>query len=226
MKRLITVITLALSLIVIGHPANDTTALAQSTSTYQVNITNLVPMQLFTPVLVATHNSSTAMFLPGTPASPELQALAETGNVAPLAALLNGDTNVMDVQDSGGLHGPGNTGGVFVTGSDTFNRLSLAAMLIPTNDAFVGLNTTLPADGKTKVVYAFAYDAGTEVNDERCASIPGPSYPECGGPGAGGAPGGGEGTIVIHSGIRGDGDFGRNRDWKNPVARITIRKVS
>ncbi len=226
MKRLITVITLALSLIVIGHPANDTTALAQSTGTYQVNITNLVPMQLFTPVLVATHNSSTTMFLPGTAASPELQALAETGDIAPLAALLNADTNVMDVQDSGGLHGPGNTGGVFVTGSGTFNRLSLAAMLIPTNDAFVGLNTTLPADGETKVVYAFAYDAGTEVNDERCASIPGPSYPECGGPGSGGAPGGGEGMIVIHSGIRGDGDFGRNRDWKNPVARITIRKVS
>ncbi len=226
MKRLTTVITLALSLIVIGHPANDTTALAQSTGTYQVNITNLVPMQLFTPVLVATHNSSTTMFLPGTPASSELQTLAETGNVAPLAALLSGDTNVMDVPDSGGLHGPGNTGGVFVTGSDTFNRLSLAAMLIPTNDAFVGLNTTLPADGETKVVYAFAYDAGTEVNDERCASIPGQSYPECGGPGSGGAPGGGEGMIVIHSGIRGDGDFGRNRDWKNPVARITIRKIS
>ena len=114
--------------------------------------------------------------------------MAEGGNVAPLTALLNSDTNVMDVQNSDGLHGPGNTGGVHVTGSDTFNRLSLATMLIPTNDAFVGLNTTLPADGETKVVYAYAYDAGTEVNDERCASIPGPDYPECGGPGTGGAP--------------------------------------
>ena len=226
MKRLIAVVTLALSLIVIGHLASDTTTLAQSTSTYQVNITNLVPAQIFTPVLVATHNSSATIFTVGTPASSALQVLAEGGDVAPLTALLNGDTNVMDVQDSGGLHGPGNTGGVVVTGSDTFNRVSLAAMLIPTNDAFVGLNTTLPADGEIKVVYAFAYDAGTEVNDERCASIPGPSYPECGGPGTGGAPGGGEGMILIHSGIRGHGDFGRSRDWKNPVARIVIQKVS
>ena len=32
--------------------------------------------------------------------------------------------------------------------------------------------------------------------------------------------------VLIHSGIRGDGDFWKYRDWKNPVARITIRKVS
>ena len=222
MHKLTTVIGLALSLILIGPIA----ALAQSTGTYQMYITNLVPAQVFTPVLVATHNSSATIFTLGTAASSEFQTLAESGNVAPLTALLNSDTNVMDVQSSGGMHGPGNTGGALVTGSDTFNRLSLAAMLIPTNDAFVGLNTTLPADGETKVVYAYAYDAGTEVNDELCASIPGPDYPECGGAGTGGAPGGGEGMVLIHSGIRGDGDFGRNRDWKNPVARITIRKVS
>ena len=224
MKRLITAITLTLSLSLMA--IGPTAALAQSTGTYQVNITNLVPAQIFTPVLVATHNSSATLFTPGIPASAELGTLAETGNVTPLTTLLNADTNVMDVQNSGGLHGPGNTGGVVVTGSDTFNRLSLAAMLIPTNDAFVGLSTTLPAAGEIKVLYAYAYDAGTEVNDERCASIPGPSYPECGGPGTGGAPGGGEGMVLIHSGIRGDGDFGRSCDWKNPVARITIRKVS
>ena len=222
MQNLTIVVGLALSLIVIG----PTSVPAQSTGTYQVNITNLVPAQVFTPVLVATHNSSTSIFTLGTAASSELQTLAESGNVTPLTTLLNGDSNVMDVQSSGGLHGPGNTGGVIVTGSDTFNRLSLAAMLIPTNDAFVGLNTTLPAAGETKVVYAYAYDAGTEVNDERCTSIPGPDYPECGGAGTGGSPGGGEGMVLIHSGIRGDGDFGRNRDWKNPVARITIQKVS
>jgi hypothetical protein len=111
-----------------------------------------VPAQVFTPVLVATHNSSAAFFTVGAAASAELQTLAETGNV-------------MDVQDSGGLHGPGNTGGVVVTGSDTFNWVSLAAMLIPTNDAFVSARTTLPAAGEVKVLYAYAYDAGTEVTN-------------------------------------------------------------
>ena len=30
--------------------------------------------------------------------------------------------------------------------------------------------------------YARAYDSGSEVNDELCASIPGPDFEECGGP--------------------------------------------
>ena len=55
-------------------------------------------------------------------------------------------------------------------------------MLIPTNDAFVGLNTELPHDFATKEVYANVYDAGSEWNDELCASIPGPAYSECGDP--------------------------------------------
>ncbi len=39
---------------------------------------------------------------------------------------------------------------------------------------------------------ASAYDAGSERNDETCASIPGPDFVECGGPGTGGQPVGGE----------------------------------
>ena len=226
MKRLAALILLALTLVVSGHPAGNPTVQAQSTGMYQVNITNLTPTQHFTPILAATHTAAVSIFLPGTAASAELQALAEGGDVAPLTALLTGNANVMDVQTAGGLHGPGATATVMVTGGAQFDRLSLAAMLIPTNDTFVGVDTWLPAAGETKVVYAYAYDAGTEINDELCASIPGPSYPECGGPGMGGSPGNGEGTIVISGGIKGGGDFGTNRDWKNPVARITIQKVS
>ena len=226
MKRLAAVLTLALGLIVSGHPANDTIVRAQSTAMYHVEVINLTPRQHFTPVLVSTHNASAYVFTPGMPSSPELGTLAESGDVAPLTALLNTSANVWDVQIAAGLHGPGETTSVTVMGGGGFDRVSIAAMLIPTNDAFVGINTTLPAAGETKVLYAYAYDAGTEMNDERCASIPGPSYPECGGPGSGGAPGGGEGLIVIHSGIRGYGDFGTDRDWKNPVARIRIWQVS
>ena len=61
MKRLITAVTLTLSLIAI----DPTSALAQSTGTYQVNITNLVPAQIFTPVLVATHNASATTLYAG-----------------------------------------------------------------------------------------------------------------------------------------------------------------
>jgi hypothetical protein len=48
-----------------------------------------------------------------------------------------------------------------------------------------------------------------------------------GGFGAGGAPAGGEeGYVHIHAGIHGVGDLEPGmRDWRNPVARITIRRV-
>ena len=77
------------------------------------------------------------------------------------------------------------------------------------------------------MLYSPGYDAGTEDNDETCASIPGPPYPECGGPGGGAAPPGGEGYVFIHAGMHGNGDFDETlRDWRNPVARITIERLS
>ena len=226
MHRTIAALALVLGLVAMGHPATDD-ALAQAGSTYKVNITNLTPGQSFTPILTATHSSAASIYLPGTTASSELETLAEEGNVAPLTSLLNSmPASVMQVVSGSGLTTPGVTTSLSIMGGNTFDRLSIVAMLIPTNDAFVGVNTALPTDGEVTVVYAYAYDAGTEVNDETCASIPGPNFVECGGPGTGGSPGNGEGAVVISSGIRGIGDFARDRDWKNPVARITIQIVS
>ena len=227
MKRQMVALALVLGLVVLGQPAGSDIALAQAGNTYQVKITNLTPGQSFTPILIATHSAAASIFLPGTTASAELATLAEEGNVAPLTSLLNSmPATVMQVVSASGLTTPGVTTTLSIMGGGTFDRLSIAAMLIPTNDAFVGVNIALPADGELKVVYGFAYDAGSEVNDETCMSIPGPNFVECGGPGMGGSPGNGEGAVVISSGIRGIGDFGSDRDWKNPVARITIWNVS
>jgi hypothetical protein len=72
-------------------------------------------------------------------------------------------------------------------------------------------------------LYSVAYDAGSEVNDELCASIPGP---DCGGAGAGSPVGGEEGYVHVHTGIHGIGDLDPSeRDWRNPVAMITVTRV-
>ncbi|MCH6583458.1 MAG: hypothetical protein E2O37_00035 [Proteobacteria bacterium] len=73
------------------------------------------------------------------------------------------------------------------------------------------------------MVYSPAYDAGSETNDESCANIPGP--PD-GCTGAGVSPDDdGEGYVHIHAGIHGISDLiAADRDWRNPVARITIRR--
>jgi len=195
---------------------------------YEVTVTNLTRGQQFTPILVASHKAGVRLFELGTPASPQLKTLAEEGNVAPMTALLLGNPNVRDVVNSGGLLNPGKSVTQRVSTLGGFDNVSVAAMLIPTNDGFFAVNDAEGPNGQDVItLFSPAYDAGTERNDETCASIPGPFFIECGGPGGGGAPGGGEGYVHIHAGIHGIGDLDPAlRDWRNPVARITIRRVN
>jgi hypothetical protein len=195
---------------------------------YEVSVTNITRGQTFTPILVATHRPGLRIFEMGEPASAELATLAEEGNTAPLAALLSGMPGVKDVVSSGALLPPGGSVTITVKTHGSFDRISLASMLIPTNDAFFALNGIEgPRGSRSLTLIAPAYDAGSERNDESCLSIPGPFFAECGGPGGGAmAVGGEEGYVHIHAGIHGVGNFiAGDRDWRNPVAHITIRRT-
>jgi len=74
---------------------------------YEVSITNLTKGQTFTPILVASHRQGVRIFELGAGASPELEAVAESGDTGPLAAVLEALPQVKDVQVIGGLLGPG-----------------------------------------------------------------------------------------------------------------------
>jgi hypothetical protein len=216
----------------------DLPAFAQPRQKYEVTITNLTRGQRFTPVLVASHTDSLKLFHLGAPASSQLRTLAEEGDVAPLSMLLAADPRVGDVNNSPppppvtNLIAPGASVTIEVEGGGRFDNFSVAAMLIPTNDAFFALNGSPGPNGSETVTYlAPAYDAGTERNDELCASIPGPGFSECitpanpSGNGGGAQVGGGEGYVHIHAGMHGIGNMNAAmRDWRNPVARITIRR--
>ncbi len=187
----------------------------------KVTVTNLTRGQTFTPILVVAHNPRARLFQAGAKASDELAILAEDGNVAPLAAALKQLKAVKGVADSGGLLGPGETTTIEVPAHGA-RRVSLAAMLIPTNDAFVSLNSVRAPKHGSITYTALAYDAGSEPNDEDCANIPGPV---CGGVGES-SDAGGEGYVHVHAGIHGIGSLDpAERDWRNPVARITVRRV-
>jgi hypothetical protein len=199
---------------------------------FEVTVTNLTRGQTFTPVLVASHREGVTLFTLGAPASSPVAILAEEGNTAPLAALLLATPGVRDVADSGappgGFVGPGQSKTVLVDAGRGADHISVAAMLIPTNDGFFALNgVEAPRGREVRTYFSPAYDSGSERNDELCASIPGPNFSECGGPGGGGQPAGGEeGHVHIHAGIHGIGDFDASmRDWRNPVALITIRRI-
>lgn len=213
---------------------------AQGGPRYEVTVTNITRDQRFTPILVASHREGVHLFALGDPASAALETLAEEGNTGPLTTLLLGMSDVADVQSSpapppaDNLIAPGESITVSVEAKAGFNHVSVAAMLIPTNDAFFALNGMPgPRGNETVTFFAPAYDAGSEVNNEMCASIPGPGFPECvtgGNPdGNGGGAmtvGGEEGFVHIHGGIHGIGDLSAaHRDWRNPVAKIMIRRV-
>ncbi len=121
----------------------------------------------------------------GSTASDELSALAEDGDVGPLTDALEDNDNVVDTANSGallppnGLLMPGASVTVTLSARHGAKEISLASMLIPTNDSFIALNgVKAPKRTKTAVYYSPGFDAGSEPNDENCENIP---RPVCGG---------------------------------------------
>lgn len=187
---------------------------------YAVTITNITKGTLFTPILVITHKAGHPVFQLGEPASEELVAIAEGGATQPLQDKLLSSGMGYDAVSTGAPLLPGKSVTVEVSAKGPFNHVSLAAMLLPTNDGFIAINgMRLPFRMDTQVIPG--YDAGSETNDELCASIPGP---HCGGEAFSEAEG--EGYVHIHNGIHGIGDLSAaDYDWKNPVAIVKIKRM-
>lgn len=213
-----TLATAALS----GLLLSSTTASADDHTAYQVTITNITNSINFTPILVTSHRKGVSLYDLGSPASEELTAIAEGGDTAPLAAVLGADPRVADVQNSGGLLEPGQSVTVTVSATRGARFISLASMMLPTNDGFIALNSVRAPRNGSVTYYSQGFDAGTEPNDELCISIPGPT---CGGEGP--SPGiDGEGYVHIHRGMHGIGDLAPDvYDWRNPVAAVTITRA-
>ncbi len=208
---------------------------------FDVTIDNTTRGLYFTPLAVVAHPPGTNLFRSGTSASSDLQAMAETGDIAALETTLTTDGATMDNNPAGGLLAPGasttSTLNTINAAADT--QLSVVAMILPSNDGFIGLNAVdIPAAAGTYTFYANAYDAGTEANDELRGGdtlgtpgfpVPGPLGPLLGTGGTGVA-NTIEGFIHIHRGNLGDttttaGNSDINsavHRWLNPVARITI----
>lgn len=196
---------------------------------WQVEITNVTPGQTFTPILVATHYGDAGV--PGLGAAPSeaLAMLAEGGATGPLGAqILAGAPHGASVATIEGLLGPGQIVSTTVNARPG-QRLTLAAMLVPTNDTFFAVDSVfLPLYGET-TVRALAYDAGSEPNSQNCAEMPGPG---CGGEGYTPAPG--EGFVYVSNGFHDLGSAPEGEPeilkpahytWNNPVAIVTIRRV-
>ncbi len=214
-----------------GCPNDDDNDVARSYR-YTVNVENLTANQPMSPLAVLTHNSNFQLFEIGQSASVELEHLAEGGSNAELIALMNSDDNVYQGVSGNGLLLPGSSDEVTITvNPHRYGYLSLASMLVNTNDAFVGetgLSLKSLAVGESYEMNMNVWDSGTELNDELAATIPGPA-------------GGGEGfnstrndmndAVALHAGVishddgLADSTLSANHRFLNPGAKVTITRV-
>jgi len=208
-------------------------------ATISVEITNLTHGIYYTPLLFTAHSSGTHLFEVGSEANAAIQDMAEGGSIDALVTLAGTIGAATEANPAGGLLAPGASTSVTDWDTGTNTQLSVTAMLLPTNDGFVGLDAwTIPATPGTYTIMLNGYDAGTEANDEivngnGMAGLPGiPANP--------GMNGGTNGTGVttteaidtvhIHRGVVGDTDpdggasdlDSRIHRWLNPVAKLVV----
>ena len=209
----------------------SSSALASGSKMYKVTITNITNSIIFTPILVASHRKKASIFKLGEKASDALAEIAESGSPVSLAAMLATDYYAT-VENSGAPLFPGESVTVEVSANDGARRITVASMLLPTNDGFFALNGVRAPRHGTATYYSPGYDAGSEANDDDCNNIPGP---QCRGVGFSADADTDEGYVHIHRGIKGavsnipvdpHNPFADNVfDWRNPVAKITITRI-
>ncbi len=142
---------------------------------YVVTLTNLTRSQVFSPFIAYSHDKSLFLFRLGEPASDALAGLAQDADRQGLVEELTANYLVKKIIQAEDVLAPGQSSVFTISAAAKYRFLSLASMLVSTNDAFVALNCLkLPRHETT--VYLYAYDAGTEDNDESCPYIPGPHH--------------------------------------------------
>ena len=184
------------------------------TYSYNVTVTNLTAGQPMSPVLI----SSSSIYHVGESASSGLEKLAEGGDNS---ELLNSDS-----VSGTGLLTPSLSETITIETQQ--QTLSLSTMLVKTNDGFAGMDSHDLSSlevGQVTTLLLSVYDAGTEVNDERNATVPGL---------------GGEGynaqretanIVTIHSGIisKDDGLLTSNlsslEKFNNPALKVVITRT-
>jgi len=213
------------------------TASAADINVRVVNLTNGI---WYTPLLLAAHPAGTSVFSTGQPASASLQAMAEGGDISGLSADLTGLGATLVENPAMGPLAPAMSIDADMNTDGTSNvLLTVVAMLLPTNDAFLGLNgITIPTDPGVYVYNVPAYDSGTEANDEilngggapGVAGMPADPGGMAGTGGTGAAMADANTNVHIHRNTLGDTNpLGGSSDldsrvhrWLNPVARVIV----
>lgn len=217
--------------------SSSSSSSAPALAKFSVVVTNLTAGQPLSPTALVVHKPGFKAFAVGTPASVELERIAESGNST--AFLADADANTATFTSGKASAGipPGMTATIMLEtpimdADKTQLRLTALSMLGNTNDGFTGLNGVDISKldvGDSMTIDTISYDAGTEKNTESKATVPGPA---AGGEGFNAMRDDSPSTVAMHSGVISKDDGNTNsaltsiNHWDNPVARITITRLA
>jgi len=145
-------------------------------ASFEITVTNLSANQPLSPLAALLHDADYKAWSIGGMASDGLEVLAEGGDNSTFIS----DDAAMLMTSASGLApvGPGGSDTLTVTADlASVMQITLASMLVNTNDAFTGttgLDVSDLAVGESMNQTLPIYDAGTEANDELAGTIPGP----------------------------------------------------
>ncbi|WP_299493226.1 spondin domain-containing protein [uncultured Shewanella sp.] len=205
----------------------------------EISIKNLTHGITFTPLLIAAHDNNTHLFEVGTQADMALQKMAEGGDISELDTMVMANDGLSITNPAEGLLAPGAEISQIMFDTQDQSHLSITAMMLPTNDAFIGLDSwAIPSTAGTYTFTLNAYDAGTEINDEiingggalGTPGIPAAPQGDAGSNATGVMDMSSNDSVHIHPGILGDTDLdggmsdldSRVHRWLNPVAQVTV----
>lgn len=195
---------------------------------FEVSIANLTAGQALSPVAISAHSDKFTAWQVGEPASVALEELAEGGATNAWIEAANNAAALATLTGSSAVE-PGATSSMELSiesASNTASYITLASMLIRTNDGFTGAQgldiSNLEIGDKLSYVMP-AYDAGTEFNDELAEHLPGPDSE-----GFNADRTGDRNTVSYHSGtVTQDDGYAASalnavHRFDNPVAKVTI----
>jgi len=215
MKRISSWAVLSLALLALGFHSEGWAG----TKAVRVSVTNYTSHQHFSPPQCVVHDSTFSLYELGQAASTALESIAEDAVDSDLVALVAAESGAKSLVGGAGVIPPGHTDSVVVE-MDNKDLVSCIWMLVSTNDTFAGIgNVARPKKKKPVVLHPIALDAGTEVNDELAANIPGPC---CGDGGRNGVDE--DGVILGSTGIAGTGDLTNKYDWRGYVATVVVER--
>lgn len=147
-------------------------------TSYQVTVTNLTSHQPLSPLAIVLHETGYSGWSAGDAVSVGLEKLAESGDTTDFISDANADSHVITTATGSDIILPGASESINITTLPSSDHLTLATMLVNTNDGFSGVNALSLANlqpGDSMTLETPAWDAGTEDNSESASTIPGPA---------------------------------------------------